>query len=103
MRALSTRHLSGLSWGGTVKNAVQRLTGADRLGGGGLQPLCSLLRGQRSSLFGVEHVVHMVSVDWPIGGADAGFDPIAKRSGLPGAATGATSANPCALSMWWPT
>ena len=56
-----------------MKNAVQLITYADRLGGGGLPGLTQLLRGPLRGLFGGVHVLPFFH---PIDGADAGFDPI---------------------------
>jgi sucrose phosphorylase len=56
-----------------VKNQVQLITYGDRLGGGGIQGLISLLRGPMRGLFGG---VHLLPFFYPINGSDAGFDPI---------------------------
>jgi sucrose phosphorylase len=56
-----------------MKNKVQLITYADRLGGGGIKVLHGLLRGSLEGLFGG---VHILPFYYPIHGADAGFDPI---------------------------
>lgn len=58
-----------------MKNQVQLITYVDRLGGGGLDDLRSLLAegGPLAGLFGG---VHLLPFFHPIDGADAGFDPI---------------------------
>lgn len=56
-----------------MKNQVQLITYVDRLGGGNLGALRSLLRGPLAGLFGG---VHLLPFFDPIDGADAGFDPI---------------------------
>ena len=56
-----------------MKNHVQLCTYVDRLGGGDLAQLRSLLRGPLGGLFGS---VHLLPFFHPIDGADAGFDPI---------------------------
>jgi sucrose phosphorylase len=55
-----------------MKNQVQLITYADRLGGD-LAALAGLLRGPLGGLFGG---VHLLPFFCPIDGADAGFDPI---------------------------
>ncbi len=55
-----------------MKNQVQLITYVDRLSGGGLRDLASLLRGPLADLFGG---VHLLPFFDPIDGADAGFDP----------------------------
>ena len=56
-----------------MKNAVQLVTYADRLGGGSLKDLRALLSGALAGVFGAVHVLPFYD---PIDGADAGFDPI---------------------------
>ena len=56
-----------------MKNAVQLITYADRLGGGTLRELRALLAGPLAGVFGGVHVLPFYD---PIDGADAGFDPI---------------------------
>jgi sucrose phosphorylase len=56
-----------------MKNQVQLITYVDRLAGGGLQTLRSLLEGPLRDTFGG---IHMLPFFHPIDGADAGFDPI---------------------------
>jgi sucrose phosphorylase len=56
-----------------MKNKVQLITYADRLGGGTLTELHRLLKGPFAGLFGG---VHLLPFYYPINGADAGFDPI---------------------------
>jgi sucrose phosphorylase len=56
-----------------MKNAVQLITYADRLGAGTLQDLRALLAGPLAGVFGA---VHILPFYFPIDGADAGFDPI---------------------------
>ena len=56
-----------------MKNAVQLITYADRLGGGSLKDLQALLTGPLAGVFGGVHVLPFYH---RIDGADAGFDPI---------------------------
>jgi sucrose phosphorylase len=56
-----------------MKNQVQLITYVDRLGGGGLQTLRSLLREYFPRAFSG---LHLLPFYFPIDGADAGFDPI---------------------------
>ena len=56
-----------------MRNQVQLITYVDRLGGGGLAELGSLLAGPLDGVFGG---VHLLPFFHPIDGADAGFDPI---------------------------
>jgi len=56
-----------------MKNTVQLITYADRLGGGDLKTLHRLLKGPLAGLFGG---VHILPFFCPIHGTDAGFDPI---------------------------
>lgn len=56
-----------------MKNKVQLIAYADRLGGGGIAELHRLLEGSFAGLFGG---VHILPFYYPIHGADAGFDPI---------------------------
>lgn len=56
-----------------MKNKVQLITYADRLGGCNLTELHRLLKGPLAGLFGG---VHLLPFYFPINGADAGFDPI---------------------------
>jgi sucrose phosphorylase len=56
-----------------MKNAVQLITYADRLGGGSLNDLRALLTGPLTDVFGAVHVLPFYH---RIDGADAGFDPI---------------------------
>ena len=56
-----------------MKNAVQLITYADRLGGGTLNDLRALLAGPLAGVFGA---VHILPFYHPIDGSDAGFDPI---------------------------
>ncbi|HSJ87373.1 MAG TPA: sucrose phosphorylase [Anaerolineales bacterium] len=56
-----------------MKNKVQLITYADRLGGGTIAELHRLLKGPLAGLFGG---VHILPFYYPIHGADAGFDPI---------------------------
>ena len=55
-----------------MKNQVQLITYVDRLAGGGLRDLDSLLTGRLAGVFGG---VHLLPFFDPIDGADAGFDP----------------------------
>jgi sucrose phosphorylase len=57
----------------TMKNNVQLITYADRLGGGDIKRLHRLLEGPFAGLFGG---VHILPFFYPIHGSDAGFDPI---------------------------
>ena len=56
-----------------MKNTVQLITYADRLGGGTLKDLHALLTGPLAGVFGA---VHILPFYHPIDGSDAGFDPI---------------------------
>jgi len=56
-----------------MKNTVQLITYADRLGGGDIHALRQLLKGPLAGLFGG---IHILPFYYPIHGADAGFDPI---------------------------
>ena len=56
-----------------MKNKVQLITYADRLGGSDIKALHRLLQGPLTGLFGG---VHILPFYYPIHGADAGFDPI---------------------------
>lgn len=56
-----------------MKNKVQLITYADRLGGSNITELHRLLKGPLAGLFGG---VHILPFYYPINGADAGFDPI---------------------------
>ena len=56
-----------------MKNQVQLITYADRLGGGNLRDLHALLNGPLAGLFGAVHILPFFDA---IDGADAGFDPI---------------------------
>ena len=56
-----------------MKNKVQLITYADRLGGRTIAELHRLLKGTFAGLFGG---VHILPFYYPIHGADAGFDPI---------------------------
>ena len=59
-----------------MKNTVQLIAYADRLGGGGIHALRQLLKGPLAGLFGG---IHVLPFYYPIHGADAGFDPIDHR------------------------
>jgi sucrose phosphorylase len=56
-----------------MNNKIQLITYADRLGGGNLAALQSLLNTRLQGLFGG---VHLLPFYTPIDGADAGFDPV---------------------------
>ena len=56
-----------------MKNQVQLITYADRLGGGNISDLHRLLNGPLTGLFGG---VHILPFYYPRNGTDAGFDPI---------------------------
>ncbi len=56
-----------------MKNKVQLITYADRLGGSNITELHRLLKGPLAGLFGG---VHILPFYYPIHGVDAGFDPI---------------------------
>jgi sucrose phosphorylase len=57
----------------TMKNKVQLITYADRLGGGEIKGLHRMLGGALAGLFGG---IHILPFYYPAHGADAGFDPI---------------------------
>jgi sucrose phosphorylase len=59
-----------------MKNQVQLITYVDRLGGGGVQALQTLLTAPGAPLQGVFGTVHLLPFFHPIDGSDAGFDPI---------------------------
>lgn len=56
-----------------MKNQVQLITYADRLGGGRLSDLHALLKGPLAGVFATVHILPFFD---PIDGADAGFDPV---------------------------
>ncbi len=56
-----------------MKNKVQLIVYADRLGGGRIAELHRLLKGPLTGLFGG---IHILPFFYPIDGVDAGFDPI---------------------------
>ena len=56
-----------------MKNQVQLIAYVDRLSGGTLRDLQTLLTGPLAGVFGA---VHLLPFFYPIDGADAGFDPI---------------------------
>jgi sucrose phosphorylase len=56
-----------------MKNRVQLIAYVDRLSGGTLRDLQSLLSGPLAGMFGA---VHLLPFFFPVDGADAGFDPI---------------------------
>ncbi|MGD0708505.1 MAG: sucrose phosphorylase [Anaerolineaceae bacterium] len=56
-----------------MKNTVQLITYANRLGGGDIKVLHRLFKGPLNGLFGG---VHILPFYFPIQGVDAGFDPI---------------------------
>ncbi len=56
-----------------MKNKVQLITYVDRLSGGGLKSLQTLLDSELKGVFGG---VHLLPFFYPIDGSDAGFDPI---------------------------
>ncbi len=56
-----------------MKNQVQLITYADRLGVGSIQTLHELMKGPFQGLFGG---IHLLPFYTPFDGADAGFDPI---------------------------
>ncbi len=58
-----------------MKNQVQLITYVDRLGGGGLRELTTLLTAPGAPLQGLFGGVHLLPFFDPIDGADAGFDP----------------------------
>lgn len=56
-----------------MKNQVQLITYVDRLTGGGIPQLNSLLTKELAGVFGGAHLLPFF---YPIDGADAGFDPV---------------------------
>ena len=70
-----------------MRNQVQLITYADRLGCGNLADLHALLRGRLAGLFGG---VHILPFFVPFDGADAGFDPIDHTRSTRGWAAGPT-------------
>jgi len=56
-----------------MKNQVQLITYVDRLSGGGIRQLNSLVNDRLAGVFGG---VHLLPFFFPIDGADAGFDPV---------------------------
>jgi sucrose phosphorylase len=59
-----------------MKNQVQLITYVDRLGGGGLDDLRTLVDGPSAPLGDLFGGLHLLPFFHPIDGADAGFDPI---------------------------
>jgi sucrose phosphorylase len=57
----------------SIRNGVQLITYADRLGDGNIESLTSLLEGPLNGLF---TGVHILPFYYPYDGEDAGFDPI---------------------------
>ncbi len=57
----------------SIRNGVQLITYADRLGDGNIESLNGLLNGKLSGLF---TGVHILPFYYPYDGEDAGFDPI---------------------------
>ena len=57
----------------SIRNGVQLITYADRLGDGNIESLTSLLQGPLNDLF---TGVHVLPFYYPYDGEDAGFDPI---------------------------
>ncbi|GFD67751.1 sucrose phosphorylase [Alteromonas sp. KUL106] len=57
----------------SIRNGVQLITYADRLGDGNIESLTSLLQGPLNGLF---QGVHILPFYYPYDGEDAGFDPI---------------------------
>lgn len=57
----------------SIRNGVQLITYADRLGDGNIESLTSLLQGPLNGLF---TGVHILPFYYPYDGEDAGFDPI---------------------------
>ena len=57
----------------SIRNGVQLITYADRLGDGNIESLTSLLQGPLNGLF---TGVHVLPFYYPYDGEDAGFDPI---------------------------
>ena len=57
----------------SIRNGVQLITYADRLGDGNIESLTSVLQGPLNGLFAG---VHVLPFDYPYDGEDAGFDPI---------------------------
>lgn len=56
-----------------MENAVQLITYADRMGGGGLSTLTGILRSRFTDVYAGVHILPFFT---PYDGADAGFDPI---------------------------
>ena len=56
-----------------MKNQVQLITYVDRLTGGGMRNLNSLLNGPLAEVFGGEHLLPFFH---PIDGSDAGLTPL---------------------------
>ena len=57
----------------SIRNGVQLITYADRLGDGNIESLTSILQGPLGGLF---TGVHILPFYYPYDGEDAGFDPI---------------------------
>ena len=57
----------------SIRNGVQLITYADRLGDGNIESLTSILEGPLNDLF---TGVHILPFYYPYDGEDAGFDPI---------------------------
>mgnify|MGYP000432340801 CR=1 FL=1 len=81
-----------------MKNKVQLITYADRLGDGNLASMTDILR---TRFDGVYEGVHILPFFTPFDGADAGFDPIDHTKVAPASVTGMTSpSSPRRMTSW---
>ena len=72
----------------SIRNGVQLITYADRLGDGNIESLTSILQGPLGGLF---TGVHILPFYYPYDGEDAGFDPIDHTLSMSAWAIGTTS------------
>ena len=83
-----------------MKNRVQLITYADRLGDGTLSSMTDILR---TRFDGVYDGVHILPFFTPFDGADAGFDPIDHTKVDPRLGGGTTSPNSPRPTTSWST
>ena len=83
-----------------MKNKVQLITYADRLGDGTIKSMTDILR---TRFDGVYDGVHILPFFTPFDGADAGFDPIDHTKVDPRSAAGTTSPNSPRPTTSWST
>ena len=83
-----------------MKNKVQLITYADRLGDGTIKSMTDILR---TRFDGVYDGVHILPFFTPFDGADAGFDPIDHTRSTNVSAAGTTSPNSPRPTTSWST